>query len=174
MDANVLALGGSGAALVVAGVVGRNSTEQTWSQAFKRSAPAFSLLFLVGCALLAVAVARNRVAPAQWAAWVAAAAVVGSTAAMKSQMRRREPICHLLPVVFGVAWLLLGWVATSQLEGCSKAWGPIGGALVVAGLLWLLPYQRKQCIVDGPGMAAFALGCGVLAVGNAVRGTLPH
>ena len=170
VDKSLLVLGGSGAALAVAGVVGKNTTEQTWSQAFKRAAPLFSLLFAVGWVLVAVAISRGRSPTVQGAVWLAAACIVASVTAMKSRTQKREPACPLLPVVLSVAWLGLGWAATSQLAGASKAWGIFAVALVLGSMLWILPEQRRNCVVDGPGMPMFVSAWAILVVANAVRG----
>lgn len=69
----------------------------------------------------------------------------------------------LLPLVFGLGWLGLGFGA-SRKEGqankksnSAEYIGLTAGALVIASMLFMLPWQRKYNMVDGLGLPVFVV-----------------
>jgi hypothetical protein len=100
------------------------------------------------------------------------AAIVMDVMTMKQHMADEKdatspaPMPQHMPIIFALGWLALGffsgWNALTRIIGLASA------GLVVVSMLVLLPWQRKNGIVDGPGMALFVLGWMGLALANSL------
>lgn len=149
--ADVSQCGALGSVLVILGVVLKNSMQQMG----KGDSMAGMISFVAGWALVAHAVAKNQfnVGGNQTLPYVAAAIVVGAVMAMKigtneEKKKRMKPLL----LAFIVGWILFGYSmnANSMMVGISVA-------MVFLSMLFFLPKQRKNCIVDGPGFPLFVL-----------------
>jgi len=74
----------------------------------------------------------------------------------------------ILPVLFAAFWILLGWSVSMGKGSTALYFGLGSAALVLLSMLVSLPWQRKNGMIDGPGMSLFALGWVALAVANAM------
>ena len=91
---------------------------------------------------------------------------------MKNKMKTGENVPTYLPVMFSMAWLLLGY-SLGILRGGgfnknSRNAGIFASVLVILSMLMVLPYQREHGIVDGPGMPMFAGAWGIISLVNAL------
>lgn len=161
------------AGVVIVGVIVKNALDQAgWNEngvATYAGAP----IFVVGWILVAIALSRDKAGRpgAQAGVWVASLVILVS--AMVSSMymssvynkdrggsgsSSANPHPPLVwPILFGLAWLALGWLAGGD-SVTASAVGLLGGACVIASMIFLLPLQRRRCVVDGPGMPLFVLG----------------
>ena len=73
----------------------------------------------------------------------------------------------IIPFIIG--WLLLGY--TSSIGQTKPAlWLGLGAAIVVIiSMMAILPWQRKNGVIDGPGMALFGFGWVLLAAANSIQ-----
>lgn len=137
-------------------------------------------LFAVGWLGIAYIIAMDFDNNIEWgdrktmAAFAGAFGVLVSVMVMKHFMKRKEKGDELpnwfdiLPVIFAVAWLTVGYSAAYGKERFCLIIGIVGGLCVIVSMLYFLPkIQRKHCVVDGPGMALFASGFGLLTVAAA-------
>ncbi len=143
----------AGALLVVAGVVVKNSEEQLG----RPPSLLGPTMFVFGWGLIAFAVSNNKsnkgkVAWRVFLPYLAAAVIVGAAMAMKQKMRKSGMVPLVLPVLFVAGWLLF---AFSLNRNRLLAFGSAG--LVFLSMLLFLPLQRKNGVVDGPGMVLFTL-----------------
>lgn len=137
------------------------------------------ILFVVGWIILAWAIASGRNPFPTFLGGKQYLAVVGSLGALVSivimeHLRTKTGDMNLPPwfgvlvIIFAVSWIALGYAA---------AWGKGIGALglslsavamTLIAVLIFLPWQRKNKVVDGPGMPLLTLGWVALAVANAM------
>lgn len=161
-----------GVILTIAGVVGNNTLEQLRppsEKADKTIRVTSRLLFVVGLFLIAHAISSGRNASTQLVVWTSILIVITSVYLMKRSTRKREPVCVVYPAAFAIAWLVIGIIATSQLIGIAKLIGPLAAVCLVLAVLLALPAQRRNCVVDGPGMPLFVLALCILTITNASR-----
>ena len=76
----------------------------------------------------------------------ASASILTSVMMIKQHMKNKEDVPIYYPILFSAGWLLLGWSLSDRVMGLAAS------ALVIGSMLFVLPWQRKQGIVDGPGM----------------------
>lgn len=74
---------------------------------------------------------------------------------------------YILPVVFSLAWITLGYGVGMHKEQLAM-WFGIGAALCIMLSMLLLPWQRNKCLVNGPGMCLIAFAFGGLAIANSM------
>jgi hypothetical protein len=70
--------------------------------------------------------------------------------------------------MFTASWVALGYSVGLGRNNTAKMLGLGASASVLASMLYTLPEQRKHNVVDGPGMALFALGWVFLSMANAM------
>jgi len=170
LNEKLLTEGAVGALLVIAGVVIGNSLDQLGlrNRFLKGTA---AVLFVAGWVSVAISIATGRSPAAAAGTWIAAGAIVLAVVIMKSTKGQTSALRNnALPVVFALAWLTLGIIASSDaLNTGARLWGVLAACMVVASMLISLPKQRLGCVVDGPGMPLFVGAWAVLVVSNAAR-----
>lgn len=149
-----------GAALVIAGVSLKNTMEKKGSDSMVGL-----VIFVIGWLIFANAITRNAAnafqATATFLPYLAAAIIVGSVVFLKQAMKRKSPkTLGLIGFIGG--WLLL---AFSINQNKSLAFG--SAMLVFISMLLLLPKQRAQGLVDGPGWPLFVFAWVGLIIANA-------
>jgi len=70
--------------------------------------------------------------------------------------------------LFAVGWIVLGYSVAMGKGNTALVLGLGASGLVLGSMLGVLPWQRKNKVVDGPGMAMFALAWVALACANAM------
>lgn len=73
---------------------------------------------------------------------------------------------NVLVFVFAIGWLVLGYSVAMGKGDKTMVLGIGAAVFVLVSMLIALPWQRKNNVVDGPGMALFALGWVLLAAAN--------
>lgn len=157
------------ASIVILGIVSKNSIAQAgWGDNVSKwvGGP----IYIVGWILVAIALTLGKQGKTaeQAGAWIcsitiAVTAVISSVYMSKG---RAPPLAY--PILFGLAWLALGWVSGTHILG--RVAGLMGAVLVVASMVFLLPLQRAYGVVDGPGMALIVLGWVLVVFGHSVIG----
>lgn len=168
-----------GAILVIFGVVLKNSMEQLKMGDSKLGV----LAFVAGWVLFANAVATsaNNQATSRGGfgtdinvllPYVAGAAIVFSVFSMKMVKKGTGSMAdkqkRMLPYLAGfvVGWILLGYSLNAY-----RLLSAISVGIVLLSMIFFLPKQRKNCVVDGPGLPLFVLGWLGLVLANS-NGTL--
>ena len=82
---------------------------------------------------------------------------------MKKLMKKGEDPMPL-PIIFAGAWLMLGY-------SVEPIYGTFAAILVLISMLVSLPWQRKNNVIDGPGMPLFVIAWFMLAFLNARSGS---
>lgn len=88
---------------------------------------------------------------------VAVAMIVFSTI----MMRNTSKPAVMYPAMYTLGWVLLAYVLNSR-------YATIGALFALAATMFILPWQRKMCVVDGPGIALFTAAWFLLAIANAM------
>tara|TARA_Y100000310_G_scaffold287766_1_gene312879 strand:+ start:493 stop:1008 length:516 start_codon:yes stop_codon:yes gene_type:complete len=155
------------ALLVIAGVVVKNSAEQLKMANHPVAKPLGMLLFIVGWLLVAKTTSDGRANKLPYV--VSSLAVLGSVIGMKQLMAKKKPVPMYYPLVFALAWTVLGYSSSNHLRGNRKHLGLLVPVCVLLSMMVTLPQQRKKCVVDGPGMPLFVIGWALLAYFNSVQ-----
>lgn len=153
--------------LVIFGVVLKNSLEQAKMSNNKMLNNLGMLMFAFGWIYLAYILSigrENKVTPI-----VSSLAILVSVMMMKQYMKDKKEVPIYLPAMFSVAWLAIGYYVSSHLTGNMKYMGLLASVCVLVGMLYSLPYQRKNCIVDGPGMPLFVIAWAMIVYFNSLR-----
>jgi hypothetical protein len=153
---------GIASALVILGVVFKNTSEQA------KNLPqgTRTILGLVGMALFLGGwgfVAYNLYETIPDKAYIfipAIFSIIVSVLVMKMTTLPKIPFGAL----FMAGWGILGWVISDHLEGKNKWLGPVAALLVISSMMFILPWQRDNCIVDGLGMPMFTMAWGIISV----------
>jgi len=81
-----------------------------------------------------------------------------------------SPIGSDAPAVASlIAWIVLGVMVGNHLPGRAKYIGLIASAMVLGSMMKVLPYQREEKVVDGPGMPLFVIAWVILIGLNSSR-----
>lgn len=166
------------AMMIVAGVNLKNGSNQ-----FSKSngMPVNNSVMIAGAALFVigwVGVAYNlssnggRKSARSTYIMLSSAAIVASVMIMKGAkyIVKSPPKWHkTLMVVFVLAWLGLAYAVGMGKSQTAKqlAWG--SAILVIASMAAILPWQRANVVVDGPGFVMFGLAWVALAAANALK-----
>ncbi len=107
-------------------------------------------------------------------AFVAILLIVIVVMTMVHTMDSGEEVPMVLPIVFAISWLVLGISVGILRDGRFDKWSAAAGAIssimVILAMLVALPWQRKNCIVDGPGFSLFTAAFANLALINSLPG----
>lgn len=153
-----------GALGVISGVVIKNTYSQMEAPKNKDIAEMIgTLVFVVGwLTVLHAVVMKGKTAfvPSQKniASIASVAGILGSVFIMKSKMKAKEEIHMMYPLIFSASWLALGYNIGE--------YGNAASVMVILSMLFSLPWQRKNCIVDGPGMPLFVAAWALIAYSN--------
>ncbi len=174
----VLALSSLGAAGVISGVVAKNSMEQLG----KESKFLGSALFVGGWLVFLYAVIRGDMGmnfkTIQTA--VAVVMIIGSVFYMKDRMAKKEKVEWYIAMFFPIGWTLLAYtvglggfdeitdLSINRVLGIKSILSFGAAGAVLLAMMWALPWQRKNCVVDGPGMPLFVSAWAILIAANSM------
>jgi hypothetical protein len=155
------------AAMVIFGVVTKNTLEQL---GFPNHVPGKMIgmgLFIIGWILTAYALSNGKDNKLMY--YIPSALIVGTVMMMKKSMAEGKKPPIIFPILFAGAWLMLGYYATNHLPNEWKYIGLLASGFVLLSMLITLPWQRENNIVDGPGMPLFIIAWGILVIANSLR-----
>lgn len=172
LDNTKFCYGSIGALLVIAGVVLKNSLEQLDMEDGKNLESAGMISFIIGWLIIAYAISLDKSGrlsanPKTLIVFMSALGIVIAVMQMKKFMGEKKTPPMVYPAVFVIAWLVLGYMAGSNFS--MSMLGVFAAVLVLISMMLALPWQRKNCIVDGPGLPLFVIGWVVLIFVNATR-----
>ena len=158
-----------GATAVVSGVVVKNTYEQLGDANNEIAMPIGMALFVLGWVFTAYNTASGR--SPLYASLCAGASIgiLGVVMYMKHLMKKGKKVPMILPIVFGVLWIVLGYSVASHLHQLNyKVLGVLAGVCVILSMLVVLPWQRKKGVVDGAGMPLFVLAWAIVCYLNSL------
>lgn len=155
------------ALMIIGGIVLKNSSAKLGFKDHKNVKQLSMFLFIGGWlyASYALSVNRQDCLPIIMASFV----IVATVTFMKTHMDQGNEPSKTLSGIFILAWIALGYSIGNHLNGNLKYCGLGASALVLGSMMVALPYERKQCLVDGPGMPMFVIAWGIIIILNSMR-----
>lgn len=177
IDGTKLFTTGLSALGIISGVVLKNTSKSLDDPKKTKMKTLGTGLFIGGWAAMAYSLrGTNWKSVKSVLSFVAIIFIVVVVMTMVNTMESGEEVPMILPIVFAVSWLMLGLSVGILQDGRFDKWSGAAGALasiaVILAMLVALPWQRKNCIVDGPGLPAFTAAFGVIALVNSLPGGL--
>jgi len=155
------------ACLVIFGVVTKNSFEQLGLPNHPIGKPIGMGMFIMGWIYTAYILSINK--PNKLMFILPSALIVMSVMMMKQYMVKKQTLPMVFPVIFALSWIILGLNAGNHLSGNQKYLGLFASFLVLLSMMVILPFQRKNEIIDGPGQPLFVIAWGILIMLNSNR-----
>jgi membrane-associated HD superfamily phosphohydrolase len=167
LNSNKLGLTTLGATLIIIGVVLKNTFEQLGFPNHSIAKPLGMLAFVGGWALIAYSVSIDtngnfKMNNKTLMIIGSCITIVLAVMMMKSYMVSKQSPPMIFPIIFASAWLLLGYLT-------GKTKGIIASIMVLVSMMISLPWQRKNNIVDGPGLPLFVGAWALIAFINSVE-----
>ena len=151
------------ATLVIFGVVTKNSLEQFGLPNHPIGKPVGMGMFIIGWIYTAYILSINK--PNKLLFILSSAGILFSVMMMKTYMvKKLSP-----PMIFALSWIILGFGVGNHLSGNEKYVGLLASLLVLLSMMKILPFQRKNNIVDGPGMPMFVIAWFIIVILNSNR-----
>ena len=88
---------------------------------------------------------------------------------MKQYMVKKQTPPMVFPLIFALSWIILGFNVGNHLSGNQKYIGLFASFLVLLSMMHMLPFQRINNIVDGPGMPLFVIAWVIFIILNSNR-----
>jgi hypothetical protein len=176
LDNNIALQSTFASLLVIFGVVTKNSFEQMGQPDHPIAQPIGMTLFVIGWLYVAyvLSIGKNKAL-----FFIPALLILGSVLMMKKHMNDNQQseeqigapveVPMVYPATFALAWLVLGFAVGNHLSGAMKYLGLLATLFVLVSMMNMLPYQRENCVVDGPGMPLFVIAWGIIVFLNASR-----
>jgi hypothetical protein len=153
--------------MVIAGVIIKNSGNKLGLKDHDFTNNLSMVLFIGGWLYCSFALSLGR--QDRLLTVMSSLAIVSTVTFMKTCMDKGSEPGNALPVIFAFAWLVLGYSVSEHLPGLGRYAGLIASVLVLFSMSVALPYERKQCLVDGPGMPMFVIAWFIIIVTNSMR-----
>lgn len=155
------------ALLVIYGVVTKNSFEQLGMPDHPIGKPLGMGMFAVGWFYTAYILSLGK--PNKLMFVLPSLAIIGSVVKMKEYMAKKETPPTIFPLAFAASWIILGLGVGNHLTGNQKYFGLSASLLVLASMMKVLPFQRENNVVDGPGLPMFVVAWFIIVILNSMR-----
>ena len=153
--------------LVIFGVVTKNSLEQFGQPNYSIGKPLGMLMFVLGWIYTAYILSVDKANKLLFV--LPSAGILASVMMMKKYMVKKQTPPMVFPMMFVISWIILGLMVGNHLPGNMKYIGLTASLLVLLSMMKLLPFQRKNKVVDGPGMPLFVIAWVIIVLINANR-----
>ena len=167
IDTNLLIQSSIAACLVLFGVVTKNSFEQMGFPNHPIGKPVGVGMFIMGWMYTAYIFSINK--PNKLAFILPCIGILVAVLMMKQYMVKKQTPPMVLPLIFAISWIILGLNVGNHLSGSKKYIGVLASLLVLLSMMKILPYQRVNNIVDGPGLPMFVIAWVILIILNSNR-----
>ena len=167
INTNLLIQTSIAACLVIFGVVTKNSFEQLGFPNHPIGKPLGMGMFIMGWIYIAYIFSINK--PNKLAFILPSIGIVIAVMMMKQYMVKKQTPPMVFPVIFALSWIILGLNAGNHLVGNQKYLGLFASFLVLLSMMVILPFQRTNNIVDGPGQPLFVIAWVILIILNSNR-----
>lgn len=153
------------ASSVIGGVVAKNSARELQTKNTQLADISGILLFTVGWIAVAYLGGQKGKTTSKLLTWASVAAIWYSATTMrkKADLKQKVPL-HLL-LMFGIGWVTFGWVSDHSKQ---KRLGLVAAGMVIISMMGFLPWQRAQCIVDGPGLVFYTIAWAIIVLVNSI------
>lgn len=156
-----------GALMIIAGIVTKNSATQlkmvdNWVEMLGAA------LFVVGWLVVAYSVAGMRDIKKTWLTWTSIIAIVVSVFMMMIAKKMKMSPKIVWPVLFIFGWLIFAYEVGKR-NKVSLTLSVVSAVVVFLSMMYFLPMQRDQCVVDGPGFALFTIAWAGIVFANSLR-----
>ncbi len=154
--------------LIIFGVVIENSHDQV-KKRFKYGDKFGLVLFILGWATLAYIIGKH-LPKHKIHIYISCATIALSAISMKIMMKQiKKKIPLVLPALFIIGWLVFGWMMAqdrpyNSLYPYMKYIGFVPALIVLIVMLFIMPRQRTECNVDGPGLPLFTIALAMVVV----------
>ena len=155
------------AGLVVFGVVTKNSFEQLGFPNHPIGKPLGMGMFIMGWIYIAYILSMNK--PNKLLFILPSIAIVIAVMMMKTYMVKKQDPPMIFPLIFAISWIILGLNVGNHLSGNQKYIGLFASLLVLVSMMKILPFQRKNDIVDGPGQPLSVIAWVIFIILNSNR-----
>lgn len=163
------------AILIIFGVITKNTFEQ-----LKKNNHPFGkffigehigkLLFVIGWLYTAYILSKNKSKNTDGILLsISSIVILFSVMIMKYLMNNKKNVPAILPLLFAVSWIILGFNVGSHLKGIYKYSGLFASIFVILSMMVTLPFQRKFNIIDGPGFSLFTFAWVIIIFLNSMR-----
>jgi hypothetical protein len=167
IDESLLIQTSIAAGLVIFGVVTKNSFEQLGFPNHPIGKPIGMGMFILGWIYTAYILSINK--PNKLMFILPSMGIVIAVMMMKTYMVKKQPPPMILPLIFAISWIILGLNVGNHLSGNQKYIGLFASLLVLISMMKMLPFQRENNIVDGPGMPVFVIAWVIFIILNSNR-----
>ena len=167
IDTNLLIQTSIAACLVIFGVVTKNSSEQLGFPNHPIAKPVGMGMFIMGWVYTAYILSVNK--PNKLAFILPSIGIVIAVMMMKQYMVKKQTPPMVFPLIFALSWIMIGFNVGNHLYGNQKYIGLFASFLVLLSMMHMLPFQRTNNIVDGPGMPTFVIAWGIFIILNSNR-----
>lgn len=166
LNNNLLMQSSAAALMIIAGVVVKNSGQMMGLK--KQQSMYLGLALFVGgwiyCAYMLSLGRKN-----QMMYILPCIGILVSAVMMRMHMDKGKMPPMMLPAIFALSWLMLGYAVGMHKKGMMQYLGLIASVLVLVSMMVVLPMQRKQGIVDGPGLPMFVIAWAIIVYLNSNR-----
>ena len=167
VDTNLLIQTSIASCLVIFGVVTKNSFEQLGFPNHPIGKPVGMGMFIMGWIYVAYILSINK--PNKLMFILPSVGIVIAVMMMKTYMVKKQTPPVMFPLIFALSWIILGLNVGNHLSGNQKYIGIFASLLVLLSMMKILPYQRTNNVVDGPGMPMFVIAWVILSILNSSR-----
>tara|TARA_B110000285_G_C15071722_1_gene588354 strand:+ start:504 stop:1013 length:510 start_codon:yes stop_codon:yes gene_type:complete len=167
LNTNLLIQTSIAAILVIFGVVIKNSVEQLGFPNHRIGKPLGMGMFIIGWIYTAYILSINK--PNKLLFILPSAGILISVLMMKQYMNKKESPPIIFPLLFSISWIILCFGVGNHLSGNKQFLGLFASLLVLLSMMKILPFQRKNNIVDGPGMPLFVIAWVIIIILNSNR-----
>lgn len=167
IDNNLLIQTSIAAILVIFGVVTKNSYEQLGFPNHPIGKPIGMGMFIIGWIYTAYILSINK--PNKLMVILPSIGIVIAVMMMKQYMVKKQTPPMVFPLIFAISWIILGSHVGNHLSGNQKYIGLFASLLVLLSMMHILPFQRTNNIVDGPGMPLFVIAWVIFILLNSNR-----
>jgi hypothetical protein len=167
VDTNLLIQTSIASCLVIFGVVTKNSSEQLGFPNHPIGKPVGMGMFIMGWIYVAYILSINK--PNKLMFILPSVGIVIAVMMMKTYMVKKQTPPVMFPLIFALSWIILGLNVGNHLSGNQKYIGIFASLLVLLSMMKILPYQRTNNVVDGPGMPMFVIAWVILSILNSSR-----
>ena len=167
IDTNLLIQTSIAACLVIFGVVTKNSFEQLGFPNHPIGKPVGMGMFVIGWIYVAYILSINK--PNKLMVILPSIGIVIAVMMMKQYMVKKQTPPMVFPLIFALSWIILGFNVGNHLSGNQKYIGLFASFLVLLSMMHMLPFQRINNIVDGPGMPLFVIAWVIFIILNSNR-----
>jgi hypothetical protein len=167
IDTNLLIQTSIASCLVIFGVVTKNSFEQLGFPNHPIGKPVGMGMFVIGWIYVAYILSINK--PNKLMVILPSIGIVIAVMMMKQYMVKKQTPPMVFPLIFAISWIILGLHVGNHLSGNQKYIGLFASLLVLLSMMHILPFQRTNNIVDGPGMPLFVIAWVIFILLNSNR-----